>query len=101
MDDCSAQVFPYNIFAYCSICRVDCKFARNKIKKNVCVFDLIQTDVSKSGVPASLLMVGNKWSAVRWVLLDATPPPLREIGPQGSYGGQSSSENSVLPFANC
>jgi hypothetical protein len=26
-------VFPYNIFAYCSICRVDCKFARNKIKK--------------------------------------------------------------------
>jgi hypothetical protein len=23
-------VFPYNIFAYCSICRVDCKFARNK-----------------------------------------------------------------------
>jgi hypothetical protein len=26
-------VLPYNIFAYCSICRVDCKFARNK-KKN-------------------------------------------------------------------
>jgi hypothetical protein len=24
------QVFPYNIFTYCSICRVDCKFARNK-----------------------------------------------------------------------
>jgi hypothetical protein len=23
-------VFPYNIFAYCSICRVDCKFARKK-----------------------------------------------------------------------
>jgi hypothetical protein len=34
LDDCSAQVFPYNIFAYCSICRVDCKFARNKITKN-------------------------------------------------------------------
>jgi hypothetical protein len=33
LDDCSAQVFPYNIFAYCSICRVDCKFARNKKKK--------------------------------------------------------------------
>jgi hypothetical protein len=32
LDDCSAQVFPYNIFAYCSICRVDCKFARNKKK---------------------------------------------------------------------
>jgi hypothetical protein len=31
LDDCSAQMFPYNIFAYCSICRVDCKFARNKI----------------------------------------------------------------------
>jgi hypothetical protein len=30
LDDCSAQVFPYNIFAYCSICRVDCKFARKK-----------------------------------------------------------------------
>jgi hypothetical protein len=27
-------VFPYNIFAYCSICRVDGKFARNKYKKN-------------------------------------------------------------------
>jgi hypothetical protein len=24
--------FPYNIFDYCSICRVDCKFARNKKK---------------------------------------------------------------------
>jgi hypothetical protein len=35
LDDCSAQVFPYNIFAYCSICRVECKFARNNIiKKN-------------------------------------------------------------------
>jgi hypothetical protein len=33
LDDFSAQVFTYNIFAYCSICRVDCKFARNK--KNV------------------------------------------------------------------
>jgi Zn-finger protein len=33
LDDRSAQVFPYNIFTYCSICRVDCKFARNKIKK--------------------------------------------------------------------
>jgi hypothetical protein len=32
LDDWSAQVFPYNIFAYCSICRVDCKFARNKKK---------------------------------------------------------------------
>jgi hypothetical protein len=32
LDDCSAQVFPYNIFAYCSICRIDCKFARNKKK---------------------------------------------------------------------
>jgi hypothetical protein len=34
LDDCSAQVlvFPYNIFAYCSIFRVDCKFARNKKK---------------------------------------------------------------------
>jgi hypothetical protein len=32
LDDCSAQVFPYNIFAYCSLCRVDCKFARNKKK---------------------------------------------------------------------
>jgi hypothetical protein len=30
LDDRSAQVFPYNIFTYCSICRVDCKFARNK-----------------------------------------------------------------------
>jgi hypothetical protein len=30
LDDRSAQVFPYNIFAYCSICRVDCKFARKK-----------------------------------------------------------------------
>jgi hypothetical protein len=35
MDDCSAQVFPYNIFAYCSICRVDCKFARNNNKKKI------------------------------------------------------------------
>jgi hypothetical protein len=26
-------MFPYNIFTYCSICRVDCKFARNKKKK--------------------------------------------------------------------
>jgi hypothetical protein len=34
LDDCSAQVFPYNVFAYCFICRVDCKFARNK-KKSV------------------------------------------------------------------
>jgi hypothetical protein len=34
LDDRSAQVFPYNIFTYCSICRVDCKFERNKIKKN-------------------------------------------------------------------
>jgi hypothetical protein len=34
LDDRSAQAFPYNIFAYCSICRVDCKFARNK-KKSV------------------------------------------------------------------
>jgi hypothetical protein len=25
-------LFPYNIFAYYSICRVDCKFARNKKK---------------------------------------------------------------------
>jgi hypothetical protein len=32
LDDCSAQAFPYNIFAYCSICRVDCKFARGKKK---------------------------------------------------------------------
>jgi hypothetical protein len=32
LDDRSAQVLPYNIFAYCSICRVDCKFARNKKK---------------------------------------------------------------------
>jgi hypothetical protein len=32
LDDCSAQVFPYNIFAYCSIYRVDCKSARNKKK---------------------------------------------------------------------
>jgi hypothetical protein len=32
LDDYSAQVFPYNVFAYCSICRVDCKFARNKKK---------------------------------------------------------------------
>jgi hypothetical protein len=29
LDDCSTQVFPYNIFAYCSIYIVDCKFARN------------------------------------------------------------------------
>jgi hypothetical protein len=36
LDDCSAQVFPYNIFAYCSICRVDCKFA--EIKKKLCFF---------------------------------------------------------------
>jgi hypothetical protein len=30
--------FPYNIFTYCSICRVDCKFERNKIItiKTVC-----------------------------------------------------------------
>jgi hypothetical protein len=33
LDDCSAQVFPYNIFAYCSICRVDCKFAINNLTK--------------------------------------------------------------------
>jgi hypothetical protein len=26
-------VFPYNIFTYCSTCRVDCKFARNKLTK--------------------------------------------------------------------
>jgi hypothetical protein len=32
LDDRTAQVFPYNIFIYCSICRVDCKFARNKKK---------------------------------------------------------------------
>jgi hypothetical protein len=30
LDDRSAQVFPYNIFTYCSICRVHRKFARNK-----------------------------------------------------------------------
>jgi hypothetical protein len=40
LDDCSAQVFPYNIFAYCSICRVDCKFARNNNKKKVEKFDV-------------------------------------------------------------
>jgi hypothetical protein len=39
LDDCSAQVFPYNIFAYCSICRVDCKFARNK-KKIIVLLDI-------------------------------------------------------------
>jgi hypothetical protein len=39
LDDCSAQVFPYDIFAYCSICRVDCKFARNK--KNIYIFTSI------------------------------------------------------------
>jgi hypothetical protein len=32
LDDCSAQFFPYNIFAYCSICRADCKFAINTKK---------------------------------------------------------------------
>jgi hypothetical protein len=32
LDDRSAQVFPYNIFTYCSIYKVDCKFVRNKIK---------------------------------------------------------------------
>jgi hypothetical protein len=37
LDDRSAQVFPYNIFAYCSICRVDSKFARNK-KKGTTLF---------------------------------------------------------------
>jgi hypothetical protein len=26
-------VFPYNIFAYCSICRVDCKVTRNNRNK--------------------------------------------------------------------
>jgi hypothetical protein len=26
------KCFSYNIFTYCSICRVDCKFARNKTK---------------------------------------------------------------------
>jgi hypothetical protein len=31
LGDRSAQVFPYNIFSYCSICGVDCKFARNTI----------------------------------------------------------------------
>jgi hypothetical protein len=30
LDDLSAQVFLYNVFTYCTICRVDCKFARNK-----------------------------------------------------------------------
>jgi hypothetical protein len=30
LDDCSAQVFPYNIFTYCSICTVECKFTGNK-----------------------------------------------------------------------
>jgi hypothetical protein len=33
LDGYSAQVFPYNIFTYCSTCRVDCKFARNKLKQ--------------------------------------------------------------------
>jgi hypothetical protein len=37
LNDCSAQVFPYNIFAYCSICRVDCKFVRKKIYQMVSV----------------------------------------------------------------
>jgi hypothetical protein len=35
LDDSSAQEFPYNIFPYCSICRVDCKFARNRKKSEV------------------------------------------------------------------
>jgi hypothetical protein len=42
MDNRSAQVFPYNIFTYCSICRVDCKFARNK-KKYVIFFTYIKS----------------------------------------------------------
>jgi hypothetical protein len=30
LDDRSAQVYPYNIFNHCSVCRVDCKFTREK-----------------------------------------------------------------------
>jgi hypothetical protein len=30
-------MFPYNIFTYCSICRVDCIFARNKKEKKCSV----------------------------------------------------------------
>jgi hypothetical protein len=49
LDDGSAQVFPYNIFTYCSVCRVDCKFARTKkIKKKnpirCCVYPRVQCD---------------------------------------------------------
>jgi hypothetical protein len=46
LDDCSAQVFPYNIFAYCSICRVDCKFARNK-KIYIYIY-VVVTDLKKT-----------------------------------------------------
>jgi hypothetical protein len=42
LDDCSAQVFPYNIFAYCSICRVDCKFARNKKKEGIWMIHIVE-----------------------------------------------------------
>jgi hypothetical protein len=41
LDDRSAQVFPYNIFTYYSICRVGCKFAGNNEKKQLRVFHSI------------------------------------------------------------
>jgi hypothetical protein len=46
LDDRSARVFPYNIFTYCSICRVDCKFATNKNKEYICIY-IYYDDIDK------------------------------------------------------
>jgi hypothetical protein len=47
LDDRSAQVFPYNIFTYCSICRVDCKFAK---KKNIVHDATMDTFIGLQGI---------------------------------------------------
>jgi hypothetical protein len=62
LDDCSAQVFPYNIFAYCSICRVDCKFARNKKNLTRIVFDVkVEELVEESFSVGSALRLYNEY----------------------------------------
>jgi hypothetical protein len=47
-------VFPYNIFAYCSICRVDCKFARKKNEFNKMLFPLKGHSGEELELPATV-----------------------------------------------
>jgi hypothetical protein len=88
LDDCSAQVFPYNIFAYCSICRVDCKFARNK--KNVlydyiwhffCPGCYLNLCISTRQVPCSILGPDIGWSDWKFMCVSSLPPAKPEWGP--------------------